>query len=180
MVLQDYNEVTQAGSKSFSNAKDRPHSGGPSGRRGTVIKTSSISSHFHAWVGSVSDKGRRIKSEFCDSLSWSACSNWSLLCTNTNWPKETCSYFQIYSQKDHTLLVPNGMFNLCQWGVLLVSILCGKICCSLVALNFLCTWTQTLIQPLASTIQTTTGMRKLIVAPVHSKKIENVFIECMV
>ncbi len=43
MVLQDYNEVTQAGSKSFSNSKDRPHSSGPSGRRGTVIKTSSIS-----------------------------------------------------------------------------------------------------------------------------------------
>ena len=44
MVLQDYNEVTQAGSKS-ANSKDRPHSSGPSGRRGTVIhKTSSISS----------------------------------------------------------------------------------------------------------------------------------------
>ena len=50
MVLQDYNEVTQAGSKSFSNPKDRPHSGGPSGRRGTVLKTSSISLLVHNWI----------------------------------------------------------------------------------------------------------------------------------
>lgn len=52
MVYQDYNEVTQAGAAKAlstkplsSSSKDRPHSSGPSGRRGTVIKASSISSH---------------------------------------------------------------------------------------------------------------------------------------
>ena len=50
VVLHDFNEVTQEGSKSFSgsfssSSKDRPHSSGPSGRRATIAKATSISSH---------------------------------------------------------------------------------------------------------------------------------------
>ena len=51
MVYKDFNEMTRKGSNTYSSPKERPHSGGPSSRRGVMGRASSSDTDPYPMMG---------------------------------------------------------------------------------------------------------------------------------